>query len=413
MAAFNLAPIGNGFQFFTPGGVVLFDGYLATYAAGTTTPLATYTTSLGGPEWPTLIPLGTDGRVDGEIWFAAGVAYKFVLIYADGVTPVPNCTWDNLVGINDNSSAGSTFGWQASGFTPIYSGASVFTNAGNSTAVFIAGTRVQFTVSAGTVYGAVKTSVFSGGATTVTMQMDPGSALDAGLTVANIAPILPLMISNYFADNLYAPAVFATSFTGNLTGNVTGNVTGNLTGTASAATLAANSTEAYNISTSNTAVTLGAAWSVNSLGNLVNNGNTMLIQAAYSSASTGSGTIVDFDTSIFMQGTLAFTITSGTIAFTNPGLYEVEAVVLLTALSSPVFTNMYFGGTRAAVYGPNSSGTGLQLNIPIGAYVTAVLKALVSITVTNQTVTVVSTATFSGANYNASAGAQILIRQVG
>ena len=45
--AVNLSPIGNGFQFFTVLGEPLSGGFIYTYQAGTTTPLATYTTSAG------------------------------------------------------------------------------------------------------------------------------------------------------------------------------------------------------------------------------------------------------------------------------------------------------------------------------------------------------------------------------
>jgi hypothetical protein len=44
--AVNLAPIGNGFQFFTNTGIPLNGGYIYTYQAGSTTPLATYTLQL-------------------------------------------------------------------------------------------------------------------------------------------------------------------------------------------------------------------------------------------------------------------------------------------------------------------------------------------------------------------------------
>jgi hypothetical protein len=46
--ALNLSPLGGaGWQFFDNNGVPLAGGLLYSYAAGTTTPLATYTTSSG------------------------------------------------------------------------------------------------------------------------------------------------------------------------------------------------------------------------------------------------------------------------------------------------------------------------------------------------------------------------------
>src|SRR5208282_2217697 len=140
----------------------------------------------GATGWATSIPLGTDGRVPGEIWLPAGVAYKFVALAPDGLTPIPNSSWDNIIGINDVSTSFSQ--WVASGVTPIYSSTKQFTTAGNTTATFPAGTRCQFTVNAGTVYGTVSSSSFSV-ATTVNMVMDPGEALDSGLSSVNVSSI--------------------------------------------------------------------------------------------------------------------------------------------------------------------------------------------------------------------------------
>ena len=43
----NLAPIGNGFQFFTTTGLPLNGGLIYTYQAGSTTPQATYSDNAG------------------------------------------------------------------------------------------------------------------------------------------------------------------------------------------------------------------------------------------------------------------------------------------------------------------------------------------------------------------------------
>ena len=92
----NLSPIGNGFQFFTTTGIPLNGGYIYTYAAGTTTPTATYTTSAGTIANTNPIQLGTDGRPPNEIWLTSGTNYKFVL--ADSGNNVIQ-TYDNLYGI--------------------------------------------------------------------------------------------------------------------------------------------------------------------------------------------------------------------------------------------------------------------------------------------------------------------------
>jgi hypothetical protein len=101
----NLSPLaGAGAQFFTDSGTPLTGGLLYTYAAGTTTPTATYTTSAGSIANSNPIVLDAGGRVPYEIWLTAGVVYKFVLKSSVGTTIG---TWDNLRGINDIS--GQTF----------------------------------------------------------------------------------------------------------------------------------------------------------------------------------------------------------------------------------------------------------------------------------------------------------------
>ena len=94
--AVNLSPIGNGFQFFTTTGLPLAGGYLYTYQAGSTTPLATYTDNAGTISNTNPIQLGTDGRPPAEIWLTYGFNYKFVL--ADSTNAVIQ-TYDNIYGI--------------------------------------------------------------------------------------------------------------------------------------------------------------------------------------------------------------------------------------------------------------------------------------------------------------------------
>ena len=76
----NLSPIGNGFQFFTTTGLPLAGGMIYTYQAGSSTPLATYTTSGGSIANTNPIVLGTSGLAPQEIWLTAGTAYKFVVV---------------------------------------------------------------------------------------------------------------------------------------------------------------------------------------------------------------------------------------------------------------------------------------------------------------------------------------------
>ncbi len=94
--AVNLAPIGNGFQFFTNNGAPLNAGKIYTYQAGSSTPLATYTTSSGLTANANPIILGTSGRPPNDIWLTEGFFYKFILKDSADVTIQ---TYDNLYGI--------------------------------------------------------------------------------------------------------------------------------------------------------------------------------------------------------------------------------------------------------------------------------------------------------------------------
>jgi hypothetical protein len=97
MAVF-LSPVGGvAAQFFTNTGSVLTGGKLYTYAAGTTTPLVSYTTNAGSVARTNPIILDAAGRVaeGGEIWITSA-AYKFVLRDS---TDVLIATYDNISGI--------------------------------------------------------------------------------------------------------------------------------------------------------------------------------------------------------------------------------------------------------------------------------------------------------------------------
>jgi len=96
MAVF-LSPVGGvAAQFFTNSGVPLSGGKLYTYAAGTTTPQITYTSSSGATAHTNPIILDSAGRVPGgEIWISAP-PYKFVL---KDSTDVLIATYDNVLGI--------------------------------------------------------------------------------------------------------------------------------------------------------------------------------------------------------------------------------------------------------------------------------------------------------------------------
>jgi hypothetical protein len=99
--AVNLSPFGGvGAQFLDNSGNVLTGGKILTYAAGTTTPQAAYTSSLGNVPLSNPIILNAAGRVPtGEIWLTDGLIYKFVLTDSNDVLIA---TYDNITGINSN-----------------------------------------------------------------------------------------------------------------------------------------------------------------------------------------------------------------------------------------------------------------------------------------------------------------------
>lgn len=102
MPAVSLSIFGGvGAQFFDNNGVILTGGKIFTYEAGTTTPLATYTSSTGNTAHTNPIILDAAGRVPGgEIWNALRL-YKFVLKTSADVTLA---TYDN-VGNSFNATA--------------------------------------------------------------------------------------------------------------------------------------------------------------------------------------------------------------------------------------------------------------------------------------------------------------------
>jgi hypothetical protein len=99
MTAVNLSALaGAGWQFFDDNGVPLAGGKLYTYAAGTTTPLTTYTTNTGITANVNPIILDSAGRVPQEVWLISGSQYKFILTDS---TNVQIRSYDNIPGIND------------------------------------------------------------------------------------------------------------------------------------------------------------------------------------------------------------------------------------------------------------------------------------------------------------------------
>ena len=97
---------GAGAQFFTNAGLPLVGGKIYSYAAGTTTPQATYTTSAGNIAHSNPIILDSAGRVPtGEIWLLLSGDYKFVV---KDLNDVLIATYDNIGGASNAGNLANT-----------------------------------------------------------------------------------------------------------------------------------------------------------------------------------------------------------------------------------------------------------------------------------------------------------------
>ena len=135
MATTSLSPTPK-LQFFDLNGAPLSGGKLYTYAAGTTTPLASYTDSTGN--FANTNPIVLDSRGEANVWLA-GAIYKFALYSATNV----------LIWTVDNIN-GSTFGVNATGDGTTLA----FSVVNGFTAIYINGVyqnRNTYTVTSGTV----------------------------------------------------------------------------------------------------------------------------------------------------------------------------------------------------------------------------------------------------------------------
>lgn len=97
MPAVQLSSLaGAGWQFFDNNGVPLAGGKLYSYAAGTTTPAATYTSAAGTTANTNPIILDAAGRTSSEVWLTQNDRYKFVLMTSANVQI---WSFDNIPGI--------------------------------------------------------------------------------------------------------------------------------------------------------------------------------------------------------------------------------------------------------------------------------------------------------------------------
>ena len=135
MSTTSLSPTPK-LQFFDANGAPLAGGLLYTYAAGTTTPLASYTDSTGVSL--NTNPITLDSRGEANVWLS-GAIYKFALYTSASV----------LIWTVDNIN-GSTFASNATGDGTT----TAFSVVNGFTAIYINGVyqnRNTYTVTSGTV----------------------------------------------------------------------------------------------------------------------------------------------------------------------------------------------------------------------------------------------------------------------
>jgi hypothetical protein len=178
-----LSPILQQSQF-DDNGNFLAGGLIWSYVAGTTTPLAVYTTSDASVAWPNPIVLDARGECGGEIWLTAGSSYKFVVESAPayGQTHGPTiATFDEVTGVNDSNTVVTTPNWIQFSGTPTYISGTSFSVSGDQRSVFQVYRRTKTINNTGTIYSSVLSSSYALGITTVSVLNDSGN-LDAGLS---------------------------------------------------------------------------------------------------------------------------------------------------------------------------------------------------------------------------------------
>lgn len=187
--AFFLSAIGNEQQF-DANGNPLVGGKINTYAAGTTTPAATYTSNSGATAQANPIVLNALGLSANPIWLNGGTAYKFVFTDANDVVLR---TVDNISGTNDPAVASAVDQWVAFTAAPTFVSATSFTLAGDQTNTFQVGRRVKSTNTGGTGYHTITATAYASGTnlTTVTVSND-SVVLDSGLSAVSYGLASPV-----------------------------------------------------------------------------------------------------------------------------------------------------------------------------------------------------------------------------
>ena len=225
MSSYVLCPLSTFMSVFNNSGLALTNGLIYTYEANTSTPTATYTDSTGGTPNSNPIQLTVGGNLPPgiNIYQVSGTKIKVSFWTNAGTVLAPvqgtqiGPTFDNLVGIGDNTLVGnSIYGGLDSG-----SGANTYLLSPANYPSYVDGTLIAW-LPAHTNTGASTLNVNSIGAFNV--YNVAGGALVAGQLVAN-----------QVALTLYSGGVFyllnpPVSLTGSFTATLTG-MTATTTGT--------------------------------------------------------------------------------------------------------------------------------------------------------------------------------------
>lgn len=183
----KLAPIFNDAQFINA--IPANGAKLFTYAAGSSTKLATYTDEDGLVPQANPIILNSRGEPAQPIWLLEGVKYKFVFAPSTDTDPPvsPIRTVDDISGINDTSITIDQ--WVDSGISPTYISATSFTVAGDQTSLFTNKRRLKSFVTAGIAYSTVLSATFT--SLTTVVVINDSLPLDTGLSNIQVGLLTP------------------------------------------------------------------------------------------------------------------------------------------------------------------------------------------------------------------------------
>lgn len=172
----NISPVGNS-QFLDVNGNPLSGGKLYTYEAGTTTPLAAYTTAEGDVPQPNPVILNSLGTLDDPLYLANGVPYKIIVKTSAGVSL--GLEYDDIYGVAAADTTADE--WLEFTGTFTYVSSTSFTVSGDQTSIFQVSRKLKTQNTAGIAYSNIASATYSAPDTTVTVT-NTFLTLDSGLS---------------------------------------------------------------------------------------------------------------------------------------------------------------------------------------------------------------------------------------